>query len=86
MKLKSGFVLKEIAGECVVVAVDSALNLDGMITLNDTAKTMWLLLEGGADLDALVKALTAEYEVTDELARAAAVQFVDKLKELDFLA
>ena len=41
MKLKSGFVLKEIAGECVVVAVDSALNLDGMITLNSTAKTIW---------------------------------------------
>lgn len=86
MKLKEGFILKEIAGVCVVVAVDTALNLDGIITLNDTAKTMWLLLEGGADLDGLVKGLTDEYEVSEELARTAAVQFVEKLKELDFLA
>ena len=86
MKLKSGFILKEIAGECVVVAVDAALNLDGMITLNSTAKTMWLLLENGAETEDLVKALTDEYEVTEELARSAADAFVLKLKELDFLA
>ena len=86
MKLKNGFILKEIAGEYVVVAVDSALNLDGMITLNDTARTMWLCLEDGTDMDGLTKALTDEYEVTNELARSAAEQFVARLKELDFLA
>ena len=86
MKIKNGFLLKEIAGVCAVTVADSALNLDGLITLNDTAKTMWLLLERGAELDELVKALTDEYDVSDEMARAAAVQFVEKLKEHDFLA
>ena len=86
MKLKSGFVLKEIAGECVVVAVDSALNLDGMITLNATAKTMWLALERGAEREELVKALTDEYEVNEELAAQAADKFVGRLRELGFLA
>lgn len=86
MKLKEGFVLKKIAGVCVAAAADSALNLDGLITLNDTAKTMWLLLADGAEIDDLVKALTDEYEVSDEVARKAAVQFVEKLKELDILA
>ena len=86
MKLKRGFVLKEIAGECVVVAVDSALNLDGMITLNTTAKTIWLALEMGAERDEIVKALTDEYEVSCELAAEATDKFVARLGELGFLA
>ena len=86
MKLKSGFVLKEIAGECVVMPVDAALDLDGMITLNATAKTLWLALEKGAEMDDLILALTNEYEVEAEAARSAAESFVAKLEELKFLA
>lgn len=86
MKLKDGFVLKEIAGECVVVATDASLNLDGMITLNDTAKTIWKTLEKGAEIDEIVCAITDEYEVDADTARKAAVAFVAKLKELNFLA
>ena len=86
MKLQNGLVLKEIAGEYVVVAVDSALNLDGMITLNETAKTMWLLLEKGADREQLISALTEEYEVSTSLAAEAADKFIVRLQELGFLA
>ena len=86
MKLKSGFVLRDIAGECVVVAVDTALNLDGMITLNSTAKTLWLALERGAECEELVEALISEYEVSEENARVAVVSFIKRLEELDFLA
>lgn len=86
MKLKNGFMLKEIAGECVVVATDASLNLDGMITLNETAKTIWQTLEKGAEMDDLVQALTDEFEVDADKARKAAEAFVAKLKELNFLA
>ena len=86
MKLKKGFVLREMAGECVVVSVNSNLNLDGVITLNETAKTLWLLLEQGVEsMDALVAALKNEYVVDEALARNAAESFIAKLKELDFL-
>ena len=85
MKLKNGFILKEIAGECVVVATDASLNFDGMITLNDTAKTIWQALEKGAEMDDIVCAITDEYEVSADTARTAAEAFVAKLKELNFL-
>lgn len=86
MKLKKGFVLREMAGECVVVSVNSNLNLDGVITLNETAKTLWLLLEQGVEsMDTLVAALENEYVVDETLARNAAESFIAKLKELDFL-
>lgn len=87
MKLKEGFVLKEIAGECVVVSSNADLDLNGVITLNSTAKTLWLALESGVEsVDELVIALTNEYEVDDDLARGAAERFVSKLKELNLLA
>lgn len=87
MKLKEGFVLKEIAGECVVVSANADLDLNGVITLNSTAKTLWLALEAGVEgMDELVIALTNEYEVDEAVARRAAESFVSKLKELNFLA
>ena len=87
MKLKEGFVLKEIAGECVVVSANADLDLNGVITLNSTAKTLWLALEAGVEgVDELVIALTNEYEVDEAVARRAAESFVSKLKELNFLA
>ena len=87
MKLKEGFVLKEIAGECVVVSANADLDLNGVITLNSTAKTLWLSLEAGVEgVDELVIALTNEYEVDEAVARRAAESFVSKLKELNFLA
>ena len=86
MKLKDGFVLKEIAGECIVVPADASLNLDGMITLNATAKTIWQALEGGAERQELIAALMNEYEVTEDVAGGAVDSFVKKLEELGFLA
>ena len=85
MKLKAGFVLKEIAGECVAVATDSALNLDGMIALNATAKTIWLLLEEGAEREDIIRALTERYDVSEELAAEATDMFIGRLGELGFL-
>ena len=86
MKIKVGFVLKEVAGECVVISTDSDLDLNGIINLNSTAKTLWLALDKGVDnLDELVGALTAEYDVDESTARRAAENFVAKLEELGFL-
>ena len=86
MKIKEGLILKEVAGECVVVPIDAALNLDGMITLNGTAKTLWLALEKGAETEDLVRAITDEYDASEELALVAVESFIKKLRELDFLA
>ena len=86
MKLKNGFVLREVAGECVVVAVDADLNMDGMITLNSTAKTLWTALQNDVEEKDLVNLLVREYDVTEDLARQATKSFIAQLKELDFLA
>lgn len=86
MKLKNGFVLREVAGEIIVVPSGEELDLNMMITLNDTGRFLWQHLEKGAEAEELVSALLAEYDVAPELARQAVDAFIARLKELDFLA
>ena len=85
MKLKEGFVLREVAGSCVVVPTGAELNFNGMITLNETGKTLWLALTDGSDMTGLVAALLAEYDVDESTARAGVVNFVTKLREHGFI-
>lgn len=85
MKLKEGFILRQVAGENVVLSVSADVDLNGMITLNGTGCTLWKRLEQEATLEDLTAALLAEYEVDEQTAQTAAAQFVAKLKELDLL-
>ena len=85
MKLKEGFLLRQVAGENVVISVGADVDLNGMITLNNTGCTLWKRLEQEAQMSDLTAALLEEYEVDEQTAQAAAVRFVEKLKELDLL-
>lgn len=86
MKLKEGFILRQVAGENVVLSVSADVDLNGMITLNDTGCTLWKRLEQESAMEDLTAALLAEYQVDEQTAQVAAAQFVEKLKELDLLA
>lgn len=86
MKLKQGFVLREIAGETVVLPSGDDLDLNMMITLNDTGRFLWERIEKGAEKEELVAALLAEYDVDADTARASVDRFSAKLSENGFLA
>ena len=82
MKLKEGFLLREVANVWVVIPVgQDMLDFNGVINLNETGALLWQKLAEGADLDALTAALTAEYDVSAEEARADARTFCRKLME-----
>ena len=69
MKIKSGFVLRQLADTWVVLPLLSqSLNFNGMLTLNETGAFLWRRLEEGSDPSTLVAALCDEYEVTGEQA------------------
>ena len=80
MKLKPDFLLRQVAGSWVVVAVGKAsVDFNGMLTLNESGALLWQMLESGADRAALVEALTSEYEVTAEQAGADVDEFITTL-------
>ena len=87
MKIKKGFVAKEIAGQYVVVALGKASKIfNGIIKLNDTAKFIWDILEKGAEKEEIVDALLAEYEGVDAAVVEADVEnFINQLKGANIL-
>lgn len=86
MKLKDGFLMRNVAGQTVVLPSGDELDLNMMITLNDTGAFLWEHLQEETTEDALVAALLAEYEVDADTARKAVVAFVEKLSNNGFLA
>ena len=86
MKLKDGFILRTVAGETVVLPAAGMTDFDMMITLNETGKFLWELLETETEEAEMVKALLAEYDVAEDVAAKSVSTFVARLKELDFLA
>lgn len=86
MKIKEGFLLRKIAGQTVVLPTGGDLDLNMMITLNDTGAFLWEHLQEETDEAALVQALLAEYDVTEETAAKAVAAFAENLKKNHFLA
>ena len=85
MKLKDGFLMRSVAGQTVVLPTGGDLDLNTMITLNDTGAFLWEHLETETSEAALVEALLAEYDVDKATAEAAVTAFVQKLESNGFL-
>ncbi len=87
MKIKKGFILKEIAESYVVVPVgDDLVDFSLMITTNETGAFLWNCLAEDKTEAELVSLLSAEYEGADEEAMASDVaEFVALLKENNVL-
>lgn len=86
MKLKDGFLLRQVAGQTVVLPVSGDLDLNMMITLNDTGAFLWERLQSEIDEVALVAALLEEYDVDEATAKNSVAAFVKKLNDNGFLA
>ena len=86
MKIKDGFILREVAGNFIVVAVgDAVKDFNGVINLNETGALLWKELSKGATEEDLKNALLNEYEVTEEIAERDAKAFVENLKQANLI-
>ena len=82
MKLNENFVLRQIVGSWVAVAVGQAsVDFNGMLRLNDTGVLLWNKLKDGEDEQDLARALTAEYDVSPETALQDVQDFLRQLQE-----
>ncbi len=82
MKLKKDYILRQVAGVWVVLPLgEEAVNFSGMLKLNDSGVMLWKVLEQGGNKNALVEALTGEYNVTRQQAEADVDEFLAKLMQ-----
>ncbi len=86
MEIKLEFVLREIAGDLLLVpAGKTALDFNGMITLNEMGGEIWKLLPQVADEEELISRLLEEYEVQEDVLRRDVEAFLGELRGLKIL-
>ena len=82
MKIKNGFILRQIADTYIVVAIgEEAKKANVMITLNETGGFLWEKLSEGATEEELVKAILDEYEIDEATAKKDVEAFIQKVKD-----
>ena len=80
MQIKKEFVLREIAGEYIIIPTGAtALEFNGLITVNEVGVLLWNLLQKDVTLEDLVKGVTAEYDVEEAVAKEDILEFLDSL-------
>ncbi len=80
LKIKDGYLLREVAGNMIVVPVgEAAINFNGMINLNETGAFLWEKLQEDVEPKFLLSELRREFDVDEETAKADITLFLNKL-------
>lgn len=81
MKIKDGYILRQVNNEWIVVTVGSAaINFSGLIRLNETGAFLFNLMLKETNVKTLVKELTNEFEISEEIALRDVKKFIETLK------
>lgn len=86
MKIKNGFLLRQVGEQNVVVAVgEESRNFNGIIRLNETGRFLWENLQQDIPEKELVRIMLLEYDIDSATAEADVHNFIETLKEADLL-
>ena len=86
MKFKQEFVMREVAGENIVIPLSGlGEQFNGIITLNETGAFIWKQIQNEQDKPAIVAALLDAYEVTPEQAARSVDALCAQLESLGIL-
>ena len=82
MKVQNEFVLREIAGDYVIIPTGkTVLTFNGLITVNEVGADLWKMLQSELTFDDLLKGILDTYDVDEETAREDIQEFLDTLIE-----
>ena len=86
MRLKYKFVVRNVAGQSVALAVGNTnKNFNGMIKLNSVGEYIFKLLENDISFDETVAKITEKYEVDVPTASKALETYLKTLKDNDLI-
>ena len=86
MKLKKEFILREIAGEYILVPTgETTLNFNGLITVNELGAFICNNIEKVNSEEDILKLILDEYEVEENIAREDLNEFLNKLKAAEII-
>lgn len=86
MKIKSGYVLKELGESYIVVPVgDRVKEFNGVVNLNESGAFLWKSSQDEIERDKLIDKLMKEYEIDKETATRGVNKFIETLMEEGFV-
>ncbi len=86
MRIKKGFVLREVCGERVIMGEGlGAINFGKLLVLNETAAWLWQQAQemGDFTIETLAERLCEEYEVTADEAKADVAEIIADWQKVD---
>ena len=84
MKIKEGFILRNVAGNNVVVPIGQAtIDFNGMMSLNDTGAFLFGKLIEGISREDLIQEVVEAYGIEKELAEKDVDNFIEKVERED---
>ena len=82
MKINGEYVLREIAGEFILVPIgNTAMEMNGMITLNEVGVFIWNKLKDECTREELLREILESFEIDEEHARSDLDEFLQQLEE-----
>ena len=70
MRIRKEFVLREIAGDYVIIPTGkTVLEFNGLITVNEVGVSIWKMLQEEVTFDQIVHNILEEYDVEESVAR-----------------
>lgn len=89
MKVKENYMLREIAGNFVVIPVgQNVADYKNMLHLNETSVFLWNELQNEISFDELLKRMAVKYEASEDevsILEKDLNEFLDKLRKLEVL-
>ncbi|MBQ8614651.1 MAG: PqqD family protein [Ruminiclostridium sp.] len=86
MKIKNGFLLRQVGSQNIVVAVgDESRDFNGIIRLNETGRFLWEKLQTETTESALTGAMLLEYDIDGATAETDVADFIATLREAKLL-
>ncbi|WP_455544014.1 PqqD family protein [Intestinibacter sp.] len=86
MKRNQDFILRNIAGEYIMVATgDATQTFNGMITLNDVAAFIWENIDESQTVENLIESVLNEFDIDEKTAREDVEGFTSDLIKMGMI-
>lgn len=87
MKIQKDFILREIAGDFVLVPTgNTAMEFNGLIAINEIGAFLWKNLQSEITREQLVQKVLEEYEIDSETVKKDVDEFLSKLVNAGIVA
>lgn len=81
MKIKDGFIMKDVAGSKVVLPVgDRKLDINGIITFNEIGAEVFKMLDGTNTVEKIVNKIASDYDVSYETVETDVIKLIEKMR------